>query len=158
MSFKKRIQSLVTEYIQGSSIDNLLLWKREEKKELQALYNAGLVDDATIESALHTSVLRQAQDDFKTMTAPDRPYKIYPDHVGRPECLAYALKQGAFTQAQISRIPFDHGQTAETFPEIYGRERLISELRERLLDPAHPLEGLDMGDVDSDPHPVCDCC
>jgi hypothetical protein len=41
---------------------------------------------------------------------------------------------------------FDHGDTAEKFPRQYHTGRLLSTLRERLLNPA-PLIGWDLNEV-----------
>ena len=60
----------------------------------------------------------------------------YADHVVRPEYLAYSLSKGTMTPAQINTLPFDHGQTAETFVERYGVEDLPLRLVELLFDPS----------------------
>jgi len=65
----------------------------------------------------------------------ERDYSLWADHVGSPECLAYALKKDKFSGREIKKIRFDHGDTAETFSQFYQRTDLLLELREKLINP-----------------------
>ena len=92
------------------------------------------------------------------MTEPGKDYTLYADHVGCPEFLAYALEQGVFSRRQIRKIPFDHGDTPESYIKQYGREDLIESLKQNLLNPK-PIpksksQSTYQGDFDSCPS----CC
>ncbi|MCH8329523.1 MAG: hypothetical protein IIB81_03975 [Nanoarchaeota archaeon] len=88
-----------------------------------------------INSIIKKAVIMQARQDYQIMTS-KRIYTIYADHVMSPECLAYALGKREFSESEIEKIPFDHGDTPETFQKKYGEENLISNLRKSLLNPS----------------------
>jgi hypothetical protein len=129
------------------------IYARRNQETLNFLYNQGIIDDSSIEGALEEAVFRQARQDYESMTMKGRPYTIWADHIGRPEYLAYAFERGKFSRKEIKKIPFDHGDTAETFSQHYGKKNLLSILREEILNPK-PLPKFE---GDYDPHPVCDC-
>ena len=64
-------------------------------------------------------------------------YTIHADHVSRTDCLAYALANNEFSEEEITKISFDHGDTAKSFPKTYGTENLLSILREELFNSSH---------------------
>lgn len=111
------------------------------------LRGQGIIDDASIEKALEPAVIAQAKRDYERVVSRGE----YPDHVGRPECLAYAIQHNAFTPRQIRRIPFDHGETPETFCKHYGKEDLLARLREELVNP----KPLPKSEGYYDEHPAC---
>lgn len=141
----KRMRLSIGLYTSARNVDihNLLAY----------LHKHQIIDDASIEGALEEVVFAEARNDYNFLTRRNNvaPYKIWADHVGRPECLAYALQKGQFTDREIRKIPFDHGETAQTFTATYGRQNLLATLREELLNPK-PLP--DFGG-DYDPHPAC---
>jgi len=84
--------------------------------------------------SIQESILNQAREDYNIMLDKSRPYQIYPDHLFMPECLAYAIgRKIVFTKDELEKIPFDHGQTYETFPKLYEEEKLVDNIREELL-------------------------
>ena len=135
MSLNHALKTATIEDLKKVRILTLDSYARQNQDILTALYNEGIIDDSSIEGALEDAVFKQAREDYETMTRKGRTYKILADHVGRPECLAYALERSKFSREEIKQIPFDHGETAETFPQHYGRENLLSILREELLNP-----------------------
>jgi hypothetical protein len=128
-------------------------YAKKNKNNLSFLYNQGIIDDLSIESALEVAVLNQAIQDYNIMTNEDRKVSIYADHIDRPDCFAYALQKDIFSNTEIKRIPFDHGQTVETYTQRYGKENLLSTLREELLNPK-PLQ---KSEKNYYPHHICSC-
>ncbi len=118
-------------------INTLDIYARANKEILSFLYKKEIIDDGSIESALEVAVLRKARQDYEVITTKEKPYIIYADHIGKPECLAYALDKSEFFKKEIKKIPFDsdHGDTAETFPQKYRKENLLAILRKELLNP-----------------------
>ncbi len=153
MSLNDVLKTATIENLKRVSILMLDSYARQNQKTLDFLYKHKIIDDSSIEGALEEAVFRQARQDYETMTRKGRSYTIWVDHVGRPECLAYALERSKFSGKEIKQIPFDHGENAETFPQHYGKENLLSILREELLNPK-PLPKFE-GDYDL--HPVCEC-
>ena len=61
---------------------------------------------------------------------------IWADHMARPECFAHALKNGIFSEEEISQIPFDQNQTPESYIERFHLEDLPARLVRQLFDPS----------------------
>ena len=136
MSLKDALKTAVIEDLKKVRILTLDSYARQNQETLAFLYEHGIIDDSSIEKALEEAIFRQARQDYEIMTRKGKPYIIWAaDHVGSPECFAYALERGEFSRREIKRIPFDHGDTVETFPQDYGKENLLSSLREELLNP-----------------------
>ena len=135
MVLDDKLKEVTLEDIKQIDILNLDSYARINEEALNILYNKGIIDDSSIEGALEVAVFNQARQDYDMMTAKDRAYIIYADHIGRPGCLAYALNKDKFSEKEIKKIPFDHGYNADTFQKHYGEENLLSVLREELLNP-----------------------
>jgi hypothetical protein len=135
MTLNDTIKSAMLEDLRHTSIMMLSMYARQNRDTISFLYDQGILDDNSIEGALEYAVIKQAKKDYNTMTARGRSRVIYPDHVGMPECLAYALDHGTFSERELRNIHFDHGDTAATFSQKYVRENLLSRLREELLNP-----------------------
>ncbi len=153
MALNDAIRTATIEDLKKISILMLHSYSRQNQDALTFLYDHRIIDDSSIEGALEEAVFRQARQDYETMTRKGGYYTLWADHVGRPECLAYALERNKFSGKEIKKIPFDHGETAETFTQHYGIKNLLSNLREELLNPK-PLPKFNR---DYDPHPVCEC-
>ncbi|MBT4375762.1 hypothetical protein HOD29_00085 [archaeon] len=153
MALNDKLKTATIEDLRQIDILMIDSYARRNQETLDFFYNQGIIDDSSIEGALEVAVFNQARQDYNMMTAKGRSYPIYADHVGRPDCLAYALDNGKFSRKEIKKIPFDHGDTAETYPQRYGKENLLSVIREELLNPK-PLPKFE---GDYDPHPVCSC-
>ncbi|MCX8146889.1 MAG: hypothetical protein N3D84_00265 [Candidatus Woesearchaeota archaeon] len=153
MSLNEALKKAIIEDLKKVNLLMLNYYAHQNHKILIFLYEHRIIDDSSIECALEEAVFRQAREDYETMTKEGRPYTIWADHLHMPECLAYALGRGEFSREEIKKIPFDHGQNAETFFQRYGKKNLPSILREELLNP-RPLPKFE---GDYDPHPVCEC-
>lgn len=151
MALNDALKTATLDEIRKVDVLMIDMFARTNQSTLAFLYDNGIIDDASIELALEDAVVKQARRDYETMTAKGRAYTIYADHCGRPDCLGYALEKGEFKPKEIKRIPFDHGYTAETFPQRYSSPDLLSRVREELLNPK-PLPKFD---GDYDPHPAC---
>jgi len=148
-----KLKNSVIEELKGIRIYDLDRYARQYGEIISFLKEKEIVDNDSIEGSLEIAIIKQARSDFDLMTRKGRHFELYPDHVGKPECLAYALEQEEFTQKEISKIPFDHGETAETFPKKYGKPNLPQVLRNELENPKEPLK-YDL----SDSHSGCSCC
>lgn len=133
MTLDDRLKIAVIEDLKRVNINMLNDYVRENGSTLNFLYNRGTIDNSLIEEGLEHAIVNQAKQDIITM-AIRRDCTLYPDHLGRPECLAYALEKGKLSEKQIKKINFDHGKTAETFSWAYYTKNLLSILRIELLN------------------------
>ena len=134
MGLGEIVKEAVVEEFKKIDIPMLKYYAINNHNAIAGLYSSGIIDDSSIESALEEGVFRQARKDYEAMTRKGREYVLYPDHVGRPEFFAHALEKGKFLREEIEKIPFDHGDNAETFVNNYRIENLLAKLRERLLN------------------------
>ena len=142
MTLNDELKTTVIKDLEGQfNISNLDKYVSENGKTLNFLYNKGIIDDTSIEGVLEKVVIREARSDFLLMINNKRPYVIYPDHLLRPECLAYALDKGKFSKEEIEQIPFDHGDTAKIFVQRYNKENLIKELAIGIKEKANIIIG-----------------
>lgn len=135
MSLNDKLREAVVEDLSNLRLFFFDNYVQRHAGTFSALREQGVINEQDVQEALKVVVLREARAAYDLMTKKDAPYTTYADHVGRPECLAYALKQGEFSRAEIAKIPFDHGQTAQTFPERYGKPNLLCDLATELLYP-----------------------
>ena len=135
MALNDKLKTVTIEDLKQINILIIDSYARRNHEILNFLYNQEIIDDSSIEGALEVAVFNQARQDYDMMTAKGRSYTIYADHVGRPDCLAYALDKDKFSQKEIKKIHFDHEDTAESFLKRYGHQNLLSILREELLNP-----------------------
>jgi hypothetical protein len=88
-----------------------------------------------LNASLEKVVINQAESDFERMIEESKTkLSVRPDHV-HTSSFAYALEHDVFTKRQLRRIPFDYGETPETYIETYGKPELITTLRNILLHP-----------------------
>ncbi|MFT4312900.1 MAG: hypothetical protein ACMXYA_00665 [Candidatus Woesearchaeota archaeon] len=131
MSLTEAIQKATLDEIRNTDILELLAFAEKNHKTLRVQYDAHIIDDFLIEEALTESILKRARKDYQN--AVENRCKI--DHAVRPECFVYGLDKKIFSLDEIRVIPFDHGETIETFSQLYRRDNLPALLREELLHP-----------------------
>jgi hypothetical protein len=153
MSLSDKLKLVVLEDIKEMRVLFINNYARENGTIIKQLYEQEIINDNSIEEALEKAVFKQARTDYKIMiNKSSGPLYMYADHVGRTDCLAYALEHNQFTDKEIKNIPFDHGLNIDTYVQRYGKENLLSILKEDLFNPK-PLP--DFGEYD--PHPCCSC-
>ena len=140
MGLHDAIKKAVIESLQQVNILMLGNYARQYQHVLDFLLDNGIIDNASIERALEGAVFRQARQDYEFMTTKRGESTPSADHLLRPEILAYALVKGRFSKEEIKKMPFDHGETAETFIREYRTNDLPARLREELLNPQPPTE------------------
>jgi hypothetical protein len=104
---------------------------REKNKFFKRMYDKKIISDEGIEKALAKPIEERLKFDLNLMFF----HSYHADHIGNPEVLAYALQNNFLPPELIGKIPFDHGDTVETYIKEYGQGNLPSNLRERLLNP-----------------------
>ncbi len=149
MSLNDSLRKVVIEELKNVDFHLFDAYARENQITLTVLHQNRIIDDASIERVLEEKVFRQARIDYEGTIRKERSAHI--DNAGRPEYFAYALKKDKFSKEEIEQIPFDHGETAETFAQKYEIKNLLSVLREKFLDPKPLPKCEDYWD----PHPVC---
>jgi len=153
MVLNDKLKTAMIEDLKQVDILMIDFYARRNQDTLTFLYNQGIIDNSSIEYALEVAVFNQARQDYDRIIAKSKAHTIHADYIGRPDCFAYALDNGKFSSKEIKKIPFDYGYTAETYPKRYGKENLLSVIREEILNPK-PLPKFE---GDYDPHPVCSC-
>ena len=134
------------EWRDSLALYNFARWNHDT---IQFLYGKKIITDTDIERAIEKAVINEAKGDYNHVLSK----RAYPDHVARPEFLAYAISNGSLTSEQVAKIKFDHGENPESFCQLYGRKNLLTELREEMLNPK-PLPAIHLDDAE---HPVCNC-
>lgn len=139
MSLKEEIdeatKGVLIQELKKIEICDINSYALENHDVLERCYNGGIMNDHFIENCLVYGVSKQAREDYGIMMDYRGFATTYADSIASPECLVYALEKGEFSRKEIQKIPFDHGQNVETFSQRYGKENLLSELREKLLHP-----------------------
>lgn len=135
MILEYKLKVIAVKELMNLNLNTIGFCSDKDKKILSFLYNEKIIDDASFEKALENAVFNQAMEDYKTMINRKNSGNIlYADHLGRPECLVYALNKNKFSKKQIKEIPFDHGDTVESFSKTYNKNNLLSLLKEELLE------------------------
>jgi hypothetical protein len=141
MSLNDKLKEVTIKEIESLDIFFLDYYARNNKKVLNFLYKERIIDDASIENAMIEPVLKGAREDYNLMLkTKDKWSKVYPDHLARPEFLAYGISNNIFSGRELRKIPFDHGENPEKYCKLYGKENLLSILREELLNPRKPIK------------------
>jgi hypothetical protein len=137
MALKELIRQTILEDIKKISILSLDDYANENYEILNFAYSKGIIDDDSIERSLEEPVLERARMDYELLikNKPPDP-KMWADSLPLPEFLAYGIEKKYFSNKELKKIPFDHGETPETFSKVYGVEDLLSVLRKRLLKPS----------------------
>ncbi len=131
MALKEILEQTALKELENLNLYILPSYSRVNSSIISFLHEKRIIDDDSIEKALESAVISRAKKDYDVVVSK----KIYPDHFGKPEYLAYAISHEIFSRRQLQKIPFDHGETPETFCQHYGRENLLENLREELLNP-----------------------
>lgn len=147
MLLEDSIKELVVKDIEGRTVYMLDIYARINKRVIGFLYNSGIVKDEDLDNALKKAVANTAKKDFGLILNKG----FWPDHVGSPECLSYAIQNAILSHDEVRRIKFDHGQNPRSFCQHYSSDRLIPKLREKLLNPS-PAPSFPR---DYDEHPCC---
>lgn len=133
-----------------ANMDNHDIFARRYKSNLNFVYYSGVVGDSEMKESLEKYVLRKAKNYLKRFQLG---LERYADHVSYPEFLAYAIRKNEFSYEELKNIPFDHGETVESFCEIYDDGNSLDYLKDDLLNPEPFPE--DKGYFESDIHPSC---
>lgn len=134
MPLNDALKTATLEELKKLNLLTLNTYVTVNREVLKFLHDRGIIDDSSIEAAFEPAVFNQARGDYEYMITA-RDFTVYADHVGMPICLAYALDNDRFTRREIRKMHFDYGETAETFSGQYHTGRLLSILREQLLNP-----------------------
>lgn len=140
--------------ISESSADVLYSETPILNKSLAFLYSEKIIGDEELDKAIEGAVLKQARADYEFLIGRRTSYNWADSLPMRVrEVLAYGIEKGIFSDEELEKIPFDHGENPGIFCQKYGNENLISELREKLLKPSAGKHKEVTGKLD--PHPAC---
>lgn len=134
-----------------------MLFNNSEKEVLQKALDSDVINEDNIECAIKDSVILEARNAYDLMTY-EYGYTIYADHILRPDALSYAIENNEFKKEELSKIPFDHGDTYETYTNNYGKKNLLKDLKKELLllkDTSFTNSNYFSEDYDT--HFDCDC-
>jgi hypothetical protein len=156
VSLNDKLKQSALEDLSNTSLSFFDSYSRKNSEAFNFLYSKKILDNESIDNALEKAVIKQAKDDYNFMMS-IKHRVVYADHAGVPEYLAYALDKKVFSEKEIKKIPFDHGQNAEIFIKDYFKKDLISSLRNNLLSPKPMVKysKQTMAEYFSDPHPCC---
>ena len=109
-------------------------------------------DEEQIKASLEKIAFSQARNDYDCMVKrKNSETPLYPDHVWRPELLAYAIEKDIFTEKELKKIPFDHGENPTSYAVQYQNKNLLETLFQELTNPKTLP-------VDYVSHHECTCC
>jgi hypothetical protein len=117
------------------------------------LISKGIVKETEIDSALEQAVVTDARRSYHAIVRGLGFYKDDPDItdiISNPSSLAYAIDKGFFSKEEIEKIPFNKGDTVESWKNRYLKKDYIAKLREKLISP--PLEKKYSSIEDYKPH------
>jgi hypothetical protein len=96
---------------------------------LKYLVDNGFVARTTLEDFVHTVVMEAGREMYEIHTRRNVP----PDHLASPDVFGYAIAHGAFTERELKKIRFDHGETLDEYRA--KAEGLLVRLVDQLLSP-----------------------
>jgi hypothetical protein len=141
MTLKDSIRCIVVRDIESRDVLSLDIYAETNHSTIKALYDARVIDDEIVGEALKKSIANTARQDFHLILNKG----VWPDHVGSPKCLAYAIANGILSADDVRRIKFDHGQDKDSFCRGYFIGQLVDNLTYRFLNPpslqrSYPLD------------------
>lgn len=107
-----------------SLISHLHGWGQTEYNFIKFCLENNIVDLREVRELVHTHLLVLGRKNYDWLFEPG-PHQKWPDHSPSPVALAYAIEHGEFSAEELTRIEFDHDDTADTF---------MQEKRKKLLD------------------------
>ena len=90
MSLKDVLKTATLTSIESLDLNRLSFYSHQNSGILSALYDKGVITDEDISTSLRQAVVNKAKEYYKIVTKRG----IKPDHVSRPEILAYAIEEG----------------------------------------------------------------
>lgn len=99
-------------------------WNNVSRRILAMLLAMGIIDEDSLLQAIHEGIVRTAKDLYESHTK----LGSHIDHTGA-QAFAYALHHGVFTEKQVARLDFDHGDTHESFVKKF----FVADMPRRLL-------------------------
>lgn len=169
------------QYISNINVALLAMNARMMRDDLNAMLAQGIITEAGIEEALKPAVINQGIWDYHYLLGEDkvtgymkskatdmihggyylkpaeRRFTRYVDHAMMPEALVFAFDQGTISKDDLKKLYYDHGNTADTFPDRYRNQNLIPKLREKLLKKDDLLERVMAISLGSCGQGHCDC-
>ncbi|MCH8520029.1 MAG: hypothetical protein LAT82_04720 [Nanoarchaeota archaeon] len=132
------IRNLVKAELEGIEIGKLrgLMYPSTEFQTIQNLERIGIIRKIDIDQGLVGTVLNRARLDYDLMQRVNHGGTInrFADHVDFPECFAYGLKEGHFTDKEILQIPFDHDLDVDSYVKRYKDVNLFPNLTNLVLN------------------------
>lgn len=88
-----------------------MAWSPEEEKYLNFCLDNEIVSKGELEGAVDVRIRQLGRESYEGHVNARMP----PDHTVSPQALAFAIRNGALSEGETSRIKFDHGETQYTF-------------------------------------------
>jgi hypothetical protein len=136
----EKIQDLDISYL-GDNHNNHNNHTKINSDIISFLISKGIVKETEIDFALEQAVITDARRSYHAIVRGLGFYKDDPDItdiISNPSSFAYAIDKGFFSKEEIEKIPFNKGDTAESWKNRYLKKDYIPKLREKLISP--PLE------------------
>jgi hypothetical protein len=85
-----------------------------------------------VRDLLHLQLLAIGRENYGWVTQKNPLYTHYPDHCASPAALGYAIQYNEFTESELKKITFDHGESISTFMR-HEAEGLLDRVVRRLV-------------------------
>lgn len=113
------------------SLLNLLLFKSPKNtRVLSYLRENEILDDDSLDKSLEEGVINVAKTSYSLVFY----HGIRPDHLARPEFFVYAIQKKTFSEKELEKVQFDHGDNLETFCKRYKKDNLLEDLKAELFN------------------------
>lgn len=139
MDLQSRLKEVTLEYLSNINLNFPVGHTRENENLVDYMHKTGVIDNRSMDSALEEAVIKAAKADYVNVTK--KGTTIKPDHVAKPEFLAYAIEKGVFSNKEVKKIPFDHGEDAKAFVKNYKVDDLITKVRLSMMNEFYFLGG-----------------
>jgi hypothetical protein len=105
-------------------------WSDEHRRFLNFCIDENILSQEELEKAATARIIQLGRESYERHIDAD----VLPDHTASPQALAYAIRLGGLTDAEVDRIKFDHGETRYTFCRGV-EDTLVEEVVKHLRNP-----------------------
>ncbi len=107
--------------LNGTLTSRMYGWGEPECDYVALCITHKIVTIREVRELLRKRLMAIGRENYEWVIYEKPTYVRYPDHCPSPPALAFAIQQDEFTEEEIGRITFDHGDTWRTFVQEEGK-------------------------------------
>lgn len=129
MLFSELAKEAIVEYIRNTDIVRIKAFSGLNRDFLKLMVEKEYIEKSDLEDAISESIHHRAREDYEKSVLE----KNFDEHSTDPAYLAYSIEKDKFSEKELGKLKFDHGENLETFWESFYDPELPKTILDKIL-------------------------